>query len=162
MATEIDTCKVKERRQLRFNSLDDILADVERLACSKSVRAVGNWSSGQVLQHLAMTMDNSIDGFPAFVPAPIRVLLRTFMKRRFLTRPMPAGFNLPAGAAKMLPPPPRWDAGLANVRRAMQRVKKETRRSPHPAFGPMTADEWEQIHCRHSELHLSFLIPAEN
>ena len=59
----------------------------------------------------------------------------------------------------MLPPPTSWDVALANFRRAMQRLQTETRRMPHPAFGPLTADEWERLHCRHSELHLSFLVP---
>ena len=63
MSAAIETAKVKERRQLRFDSLDDIAAEVERLAACRSIRAVGNWSSGQVLQHLALTMNNSIDGF---------------------------------------------------------------------------------------------------
>jgi Protein of unknown function (DUF1569) len=161
MSTVIDTRKVKVRRQLRFESLDDIAAEVERLAASKSVRAVGNWSSGQVLQHLTQTMENSIDGFPIFVPVPVRWLLRTFMKRRFLTKSMPPGFKLPPKAEKMLPPPTDWNVALANFRRAMQRVKSEVRRSPHPAFGPLTVEEWEQVHCRHSELHLGFLIPGD-
>lgn len=161
MSDAIDTAKVKNLRQLRFNSLDDIAAEVERLAGYKELLALGNWSSGQVLQHLASTMDNSIDGFPNFVPAPIKLLLRLFMKRRFLTKPMPAGFKLPPKAEKMLPGPTTWDAALANFRRAMQRLKSEAKRSPHPAFGSMTTAEWEKIHCRHSELHLSFLVPSE-
>ena len=66
-ATAINTATVKNRRQLHFNSLDEIAAEVERLAACQQVRTIGNWSSGQVLQHLASTMDNSIDGFPNFV-----------------------------------------------------------------------------------------------
>jgi hypothetical protein len=162
MASAIDTRKVKERRKLRFDSVDDVSAEVERLAKCKDVRALGNWSSGQVLQHLAMTMNNSIDGFPAFVPAPVRFLLRLFLKRRILTRTMSAGLKLPASAAeRMLPPPTTWQAGLDAFRRATARVKSELRRSSHPAFGSLTSDEWEQLHCRHSELHLGFLIPVE-
>jgi hypothetical protein len=161
MPDSINTAKVQSRRQLRFQCIDDIAADVERLAACKELRALGNWSSGQVLEHLASTMDNSIDGFPNFVPAPIKLFLRLFLKRRFLTKPMPPGFKLPAKAEKMLPGETSWDTALTNFRRAMQRVKTETHRSPHPAFGPMTADEWNQIHCRHSELHLSFLLPAQ-
>jgi hypothetical protein len=160
--TTIDTAKVKERRQLHFDSLDEIAADVERLAACQKVRTLGNWSSGQVLQHLATTMDNSVDGFPNFVPFPVRILLRLFMKQRFLTQPMSPGFRLPKRAANMLPPETSWEAALANFRRAMQRLKTESRRSPHPAFGPMTVAEWEKIHCRHSELHLSFLSPGDH
>ena len=162
MAASINTAKIKNRRQLRFNSLDEIAAEVERLAACREVRAIGNWSSGQVLQHLASTMDNSIDGFPNFVPAPIKFILRFFMKRRFLTKPMPPGFKLPARAEKMLPGETSWETSLDNFRLAMQRLKAEAKRSPHPAFGPMSVEEWNQIHCRHSELHLSFLVPAEN
>jgi len=74
--TAINTGKVQDRRTLRFESLDEILAEVERLAIAKEVRPLGNWSSGQVVQHLAMTLDNSIDGFPSFVPLPIRLFMR--------------------------------------------------------------------------------------
>jgi hypothetical protein len=160
--TTINTAKVAGRRTLRFESLDEIVTDVERLAACKELRSLGNWSPGQVLQHLATTMNGSIDGFPNFVPAPMKLLLRVFMKRRFLTKPMPPGFQLPKKAGTLHPRATKWDAALANFREAMRRLKSETRRSPHPAFGPMTADEWEKIHCRHSELHLSFLVPVES
>jgi|SRR4051794_2061550 hypothetical protein len=162
MTALIDTAKVKERRKLRFTSIDDIAAEVERLARCREIKTLGNWSSGQVLQHLAMTMQNSIDGFPSFVPAPIRLFLRLFMKRRILTTPMSAGFKLPANAAEhMLPKPTEWDAAVANFRREMQRLKTQPQRMPHPAFGPLTSAEWEQLHCRHSELHLGFLMPVD-
>jgi hypothetical protein len=162
MTPVIDTAKVKQRRQLRFESLDEIAAEVERLAAAKQIRTLGNWSSGQVLQHLAATMDGSIDGFEPFVPAPMKFLLRLFMKGRFLNKPMPAGFQLPKRAGSLHPAPKSWETALENFRRSMRRLKTEVRRSPHPAFGPMTADEWEKIHCRHSELHLSFLQPVDN
>ncbi len=161
MATDLDTSKVANRRTLKFASIDEVLADVDRLASYKEVRALGNWSSGQVVQHLAMTMKNSIDGFESFVPAPMRLFLRLVMKRRFLTRPMPAGFKLPARATSMLPAAISFDEAVKNFREAHARLKAESRRAPHPAFGPMTIAEWNQIHCRHSELHLSFLVPVE-
>src|SRR5262245_21314522 len=102
--TTIDTAKVTGRRTLRFESLDEIAAEVDWLAECEEVRALGNWSSGQVLQHLATTMNNSIDGFSGFVPLPVRLLLRLLMKKRFLTKPMPPGFQLPQSAGNMFPP----------------------------------------------------------
>ena len=42
-----------------------------------------------------------------------------------------------------------------SIRDRMQRLKTESNRSSPPAFGALTADEWEKVHCRHSELHLS-------
>src|SRR5262245_54357069 len=130
MPSEIDTAKVKDRRPLQFQSLDDIVAEVERLAKCKELRALGNWSSGQVLQHLVTTMNNSIDGFEGFVPLPVRIMLRLFMKGRFLNKPMPPGFQLPKSAGNMFPPETTWDTALSGFRRAMQRLKTETRRSP--------------------------------
>jgi hypothetical protein len=36
-------------------------------------------------------------------------------------------------------------------------LKTEPRRKPSPLFGELTIDEWNQLHCRHAELHLSFI-----
>ncbi len=160
MPDAFNTTKAATRRELHFTCLDDIRADVDKLAQAKELRHLGNWSPGQVLRHLAMTMDNSIDGFPFRMPGILRFILRLTMKQRLLTKPMGAGFNLPKRAAAMLPQPTSWEEGLAGFRHALGRLKTETLRSPSPVIGPLTADEWEQLHCRHSELHLSFLLPS--
>ncbi|MFL5340711.1 MAG: DUF1569 domain-containing protein [Gemmataceae bacterium] len=159
-ATIIDTTKVQGRRQLHFSSLDDIAADVEKLAAGGSPRALGNWSAGQILWHLATSMNYCIDGNPVRLPWYLRLLGRVF-RTRMLTKPMPAGFKLSKNLAeKLMPPATSWDQGLADFRQAMQRLKNESKRSTSPFLGAMTNDEWVQLHCRHSELHLSFLLPA--
>ena len=161
MVDVIDTAKVTQRRQLHFDSLDDILADVERLAQCRHLRTLGNWSAGQVLQHLAIVMNKSIDGFANRPPAVIRFILRLIFRRRFLTKTMSAGFKLPAKAHAELVPPAATtlEEGLQGVRRAIKRLKTETKRAPNAVLGPLSIDEWNQLHCRHSELHLSFLVP---
>jgi hypothetical protein len=146
---------------LQFNCVDDILADVERLALSKEVRALGNWSNGQVLRHVAIVMNGSIDGAPKMMPAVMQLMIRLLFKRRFLTRPMPAGFKLPAKASMLIPSQTSWEEGLNDIRRTLQRLKTESVRMPHPALGPLTREEWDRLHCRHAELHLSFLVPVE-
>ena len=108
---------------------------------------------------MAFVMNYSIDGFPAQAPWPFRIIARLFLKRRFLTRPMAAGFKLPRQATHLLPPPTTWEDGLRNFRQAFRRLAAETKRMPHPAFGPLNVEEWTQLHIRHSELHLSFLVP---
>jgi hypothetical protein len=155
----IDTTKVVERRKLHFTNLDEILADVEQLAQGK-VRALGNRTPGQILEHLAKTMDGSIDGMGFQASWPLRLMARVF-KRRFLNSPMPPGWKLKnASAAALVPPPIDWDAALAHFRRAIARRKAEEKCAPNPVLGPLTRDEWTQLHCRHSELHLSFLVPV--
>ncbi len=89
----VDTAKVEGRRQLKFTTLDDILADLEGLNRGKP-RTLGNWSAGQVLAHLATVMDWCLDGAPVTAPWYVRVF-GWFMKNRFLRNPMPAGFALP-------------------------------------------------------------------
>ena len=158
----VATHTVKNRRTLHFSSMDEIADDVEALARGK-VKALGNWSSGQILEHLAKTMDGSIDGmkfkFPWWFSFPAKVLF----KNRFLTRPMPAGWNLKGDQAKaLLPPETTWENGLHHFRQSIARQQSEEHRAPHPVLGRLTRDEWSQLHCRHSELHLSFLQPEEN
>ncbi|MFI5459471.1 MAG: DUF1569 domain-containing protein [Isosphaerales bacterium] len=161
MATVVDTTKVTERRQVHFDSLDDILADVERLAKSPNIKALGNWSPGQVLSHLAIALNKSIDGYENRPPALVRVVARSLFKRRFLTKTMSAGFKLPAKAMDELTTPPvPFEEGLQSFRQAIRRLKTETKRAPNPVLGELTPAEWIQFHCRHAELHLSFLVPA--
>jgi hypothetical protein len=162
MSSAINTAKVSGRRELHFNSLEDIRADVERLANAKEVRALGNCTAVQVVNHLATVMNKSIDGFEHRPAAPIRFFVRLLFKRRFLTRPMSAGFNLtPKMQGELYPPAITLDAAVKNFSHALQRLKNETRREGHPVLGPLTPSEWEQLHCRHSELHLSFLVPVD-
>jgi hypothetical protein len=161
MVDTIDTGKVTGRRQLQFTSLDDIQADVNRLADAKQIRTLGNWSADQVLKHLATVMNYSIDGFRHRAAGPVRFFIRLFFKRRILTRGMSAGFKLPAAArAHLVPPATDLADGLANIRQALARLRTETPRAEHPVLGALTPEEWIQLHCRHSELHLSFLVPA--
>ena len=58
----VDTKAVTGRRTLRFDTIDEMLADVERLN-QGPVKALGNWSPGQVLKHQTIIMVGSLDGF---------------------------------------------------------------------------------------------------
>src|SRR5258708_4692511 len=116
----VDTAKVEGRRTLQFHSLDDILADVERLNQGK-VRAIGNWSPGQVVKHLTMPMVWCLDGAPLKGSLMIR-FFGWLIKNRFLRNPMSAGFNLPANFAKhLVPPDTSWEDGLQAIRTAIAR-----------------------------------------
>ena len=145
-----------QRRTLKFQTLDDILADAERVAVS-SPTTLGNWSPGQIFMHLARGLDLSIDGAPP-LPWYVRFVGSMFLKQRFLTRAMQPGWKLPA--KNLLPGETTTAAGLNALRGAMGRMKSSTVFKPHPIFGPLTGDEWIALHCRHAELHLGFLLPA--
>jgi hypothetical protein len=162
MPTAIDTAKVSDRRQLRFESLDDLVSEVDRLENAREIRTLGNWSAGQVLEHLATSLNKSIDGYKNPVPAVFRVVLRLFMKQSFLTKPLSAGFKLPAKAeAEMWSGSASVPEGAQALRAAIGRLKSQTHREPHPVIGPLSVAEWNQFHCRHAEMHLSFLVPVD-
>ena len=154
----IDTSKVQDRRTVTFSSLRDDLADAERMSTSNA-KVLGNWSAGQIFQHLAKVMNDSIDGSDFKVAWFIR-LLAPLMKKKMLGSPMPPGFKLPAAAAAVLVPgPTSTEEGLASLRVAIARLERDPTRARSPVFGVLTNEEWTQLHLLHSALHLSFLVP---
>lgn len=51
----VNTRKVTGRRKLRFETIDDLEEESERLATA-DFECLGNWSLGQILSHLARVM----------------------------------------------------------------------------------------------------------
>ena len=118
---------------------------------------MGNWTLGQTLGHLASWADYSYDGVPLKVPFFVKLIMRP-MKRRFLRGPMPAGRNIPKVPGGTLATEPlSTEEGLARIRRSFSRLRDEPPTRPHLLFGPLTHEQWIQLHLRHAELHLSFL-----
>lgn len=152
----IDTTKVA-RRQLRFTNYEELLAEAERLATAAQVKSLGNWTLGQTFAHLSGAIVMSLDGAKVKAPLVIRWIAPLF-KNRVLRVPMQPGFKLPENVQRQFVPNP--DIGTAEafqqLQLAVRRLKNESQRHPHPAFGRMNGEQWDQLHWRHAELHLSF------
>ncbi len=153
--TKVDTKKVTGRRQLHFDTVEEILTDAEQMAAANPT-TLGNWSQGQIYRHQGETMNQSIDGLDISPPWYIKIVGR-LIKRRFLTKPMPAGFKLPK-STKLLPPEIGLEDGLQYLRDAVARLQNETKRADSPLLGKMTNDDWIQLHCRHAEHHSSYIV----
>jgi hypothetical protein len=152
----MDTTKVK-RRQVRYQSLQELLDDASKQATSQ-VATSGNWSQGQIFEHLARNIDRSIDGYSHRVALPFRLLGRFIFKKKILRNGMSPGFQLPRKAAdELVPTPCEAAAALEHLRRAVARLQTDSNRVSHPFFGKMTLAEWEQLHLKHAELHMSFI-----
>ncbi|MEM8945647.1 MAG: DUF1569 domain-containing protein [Planctomycetota bacterium] len=152
----IDT-KTVSRRDLWFNNLDEVVADAERAVAANAV-TIGNWSLGQILEHVAVVMEKTVNGFDMKAPLPIRLMGRWFLKNRFLKNGMPAGFQLKGPAAQeLLPPEVDANQALEHLHNAAERLQNETHRETHPFFGDLTDQEACLINCRHAALHLSFV-----
>jgi hypothetical protein len=157
----VDVTKVTNRRQVHYESLQDLISDAERLSAGP-VRTLGNKSFEQILRHLSLVMDVSIDGSGKPLPMPlyIRVLAR-LLKKKILARGLRPGIRLGAdGDARVWPAGRDAATELEDLRKAVHRLGVETKRGSHPAFGKMDVDEWHVFHLRHSELHMSFVVPA--
>jgi hypothetical protein len=155
----VNTAKVDGRRKLDYASLEEVLADADRLS-SGPVKVLGNWSAGQIFRHLALAFNGSIDGFTMTFPWPLRVMAKIFRKK-LLGGPMPAGFKLPSEGGKALAPEPTsTEAGLADLHAAVARLERESHRAKHPMFGDLTKEQWNKIHLAHASLHMSFLVPT--
>jgi hypothetical protein len=162
MDTVVDLKNV-QRRSLKLNSLADLdaeLARIEQAHRQGRLQRLGNWTPGQILGHLAAWLEFGWRGYPPVLnpPLPIRVLLR-LTKRRFLSRPLPAGFRIPKVEGGTVGTEPlEFDEGMARLRQALERLRRgEAPPHPSPVFGTMSHAEAVQANLRHSELHLSYL-----
>lgn len=154
----VDTKKVTSRRKLRFETLDEVLVEAERLA-RMPIRLLGNWSYGQILEHLATAIDHYYTGLPVKPSWFMRRIMLPLLKNNLLTKGMPAGIPLPKDAAALVPDPTEIQPALEHLRKAIERLKEESPRKPSPFFGDMAPQEWVALTLRHAELHLSFVVP---
>jgi len=154
----VNTKKVA-RRTLRFSTLDETLAEAQRIADAAragSLQQLGNWSPGQAFGHLAGGVNFRFDGYPKPAPWYLKLLVRP-LRGFILARPFKPGLRVPGikggtNAIDVLP----LDEGLARFIAATNRLKAQAPPVPNAVFGPLTHDEWITYAVRHSELHLSF------
>lgn len=160
----INTAKVADRRRLRYATVDEVLADVDRIVAAEksgTLRRTGNWTAGQVFGHLATWANYAYEGYPFRPPWFIRWILRK-KKVAYLRDGMPAGVRIPKvpngtyGTEEM-----STEEGVNRLRRAMSRLKNgEPAKFDSPAWGKMPLEEGIAMNLRHAELHMSFLHPG--
>jgi len=157
----VQTKSVANRRKVSYQSYDDLLADAEEMAHGV-VQTLGNWSLGQIFKHLAVALEGSIDGLPFQAPFFVR-MLSPFLKKRFLTKPLPAGFQITKSARPTMDPNATISTAesLDALRYAISRCQSETDRASHPVLGKLSKDDWDRFNRRHAEMHMSFVVPTE-
>lgn len=147
-----------QRRPLRFSSLEEIMPDVDRLTAGH--RTVGQWSLGQICNHLSKAIGYSIDGFPGKAPWLIRKLMAPSIRKSILqTGEMSEGVKVP----EIYLPKPGLDdrTEIETLRQALQRYAAfQGTLADHPFFERLSRDQWNQLHCIHCAHHLSFAVPS--
>jgi hypothetical protein len=162
MAASVKT-RNAQRRSLQFTTMRDLLAEIDRVAdadASGALGTTGNWTAGQVMQHVGRLIQFSFDGFDFKAPW----VLRTFgprVKHTVLRKPFPAGLQL-RGASRALIPDASvtTQEGAEYLRAQISRIAGGERMDkPSPVFGPLTHEEWTAVHLKHAALHFGFLHP---
>jgi hypothetical protein len=108
-------------------------------------------------------MEFSFGGFPFRYPRPVRWparLLRVLSWRWLLALAFRPGFRNPPVAEALEPDP---GVSLAEavryVRGQLERLSSgERMTAANPSMGPLSHEQWVEVHLRHAELHLSFLV----
>lgn len=157
MREEVDTSTVAGRRDVRYNSLDELAADAERLLAGGYTR-LGNWNLGTMCTHLARSLQTGLDGWPIKINFLVRFVARRLYKDKALRKLKP-GFKLPKKAASLAPHIEEDRLGVEELQATIARWKRESQRHAHAFFGHLTDDEWNQLMLRHAEMHMSFLVP---
>src|SRR5262245_4304541 len=120
----VDTGKVTTRRILHFESIDQMMAEVDRLVAAEragQLNHVGNWTLGQILGHLAVWSEFAYTEMPLNPPFFVKWIL-WFSKNSFLYKPMRAGVKIPHCPGGTLGTAPMTvDEGLARLQKVVER-----------------------------------------
>ena len=154
-----------QRRKLRFTSVDDVIAEAERLAGAERegrLKQLGNWTLGQIINHLATWAEFAYCGYPPSVraPLPVRMILR-MLRNKILTQGMTPGINIrgiPGGTLGTERVP--TEQALPRLRAALETLRQTCPPGPNPVFGRMSHDQWIALNLRHAELHFGYLVPT--
>lgn len=148
-----------QHRKLRFASLDEAMAEAERLSAVET-RTTGHFSLGQILEHLARTLEVVVGTrkVPA-LPLPMKVtarLIRPIALKKSMT-----GLKLPAKTQGVLWPDESvsTEEGLSHLRKQFEIFRNTDPLPVHPIFGKMNRQQHEALQCRHFEGHLGFVHP---
>jgi hypothetical protein len=147
------------RRELTFATLDEVMPEVERLLGGHTT--VGNWTLGQMCNHLALGIRMSVDGHQG--PGAPWLLRKTLapiiLWQIFRSGKMRPGFQAPEA---FLPKSGLDDRTEAEALRAVlaEFAARQEPMADHPFFGRMTRAQLTRLHLIHCAHHLSFAQPA--
>lgn len=147
-----------QRRVLDFTSIDEVIADLDRLE-REGYTKLGKWDLAQACDHLGFYVAGSLDGFDFTVPWVVRALIgRPLLKRLLRTRGMGKGGPT---VPKSVPPPGADEhEAVARFKALLERFRDHPGAyRPSPFFGALSRDEWRELHLIHGAHHLSFLVP---
>lgn len=147
---------MNQRRSLKFNTEDDVIADVRKLRSGYT--QAGRWNLPQVCWHLNVGVHNRMKAGPFAPNTPEQDARKAQFQQVLATGRLPDGIVAPEG---MVPPPDAGDSAIDALIASLQTFKTFPGPiPPHRIFGQLNdadARKLNLIHCAH---HLSYLSPV--
>ena len=149
-----------ERRSLSFNSLDEVVAEAQRLA-SGEVRTTGKHSFGQILEHLARSHDLSTGKLVGPKP-PLYLRLLMPLVKGMIIKDVKPGYTLPAASESFFWPDQEFEvaAALTHLKESVENYNSAGPLEKHPVFGKLSREKNLQLQCKHCAMHLGFVHPV--
>jgi hypothetical protein len=144
----------------KVQSLDESLRWLDRLEKAPSVKAMGAWPMGAVLEHLAQSIEMSMDGFPQPKPVLFQKTAGSAAFAFFSWRGrMSHGLDEPIPGAPALTASADWKPASVRLRQAITRFNAYSGPlKPHFAYGPLSKAEFALAHSMHVANHQDEII----
>ena len=145
-----------ERRNLRYASADELIADVERLRAAPHDRC-GQWSLAQCCFHLDKATRRALQPIPYTPNTPEQDERSKNLPHVLSNGKLPSGIN---GPDDIMPGPEVGDDAIETFLATVREfgAAKQLREN-HRVFGNMTQDQMRQLTLIHAAHHLSHFVP---
>lgn len=143
-------------------SIDDALRWIDALERAGSARATGAWPLSAVFDHLAQSVEMSLEGYPRSRGALYHgtVGAAAFAVFRWRGR-MSHALDEPIPGAPPLATTGDWRPGAVRLRVALRRFAAHAGPlAPHFAYGPLDKGEYTLAHLWHIGNHRDEVVPS--
>jgi hypothetical protein len=139
----------------KVQTLDDVMRWLDRLERATQVQSTTAWKMSAVLEHMAQSVDMSMDGFPEPKSALFQATLGTAAFTVFRLRgKMSHGLTEPIPGAPALPQSEDFKTGIVRLRSAVQRFQAYAGPlKPHFAYGVLSRTDFALAHTLHIANH---------
>jgi hypothetical protein len=139
----------------KVTGLDDALRWLDRLQAAREPRTTGAWPLGSVLEHLAQSIEMSLDGYPQPKGALFQQTVggAAFAFFRWRGR-MSHGLDEPIPGAPALVAGTTWQPAAQRLRAAISRFERHRGAlQPHFAYGALGKADYALAHTFHIANH---------
>lgn len=139
----------------KVQSLDEVLLLLSRLPKAQTVQSSNGWTVNALFEHLAQSIEMSMEGYPQPKGAWFQATLGTAAFSVFKMRgSMTHGLSDPIPGAPALQQLQTWQSGAARLRAAIVRFQNyQGALKPHFAYGALSHADYALAHTMHFANH---------